>query len=846
MNLSEERSLVAPGRLAVPRASKASARCQARGKFIFAGQQKVFVRGVTYGAFRPDEHNVEYHDLAKIERDFALMAANGINAVRIPHTMPPRALLDIAQRHGLRVMVGLSAEQYVGYLIDKKKKGPNVAELIRAKVRPVAGHPALLCCALGNEISAHNVRWIGRRRIEGYLKGLYHAVKEEDPEAIVTYVNYPTTEYLQLPFLDVVSFNVYLESQGDLDAYLARLQNLAGDRPLLMSELGIDSLRNGEDEQARVLEWQVRTSFAAGCAGAFIFSWTDEWFRGGGDVEDWAFGLTRVDRRPKPALAAVREAFGAIPLPAELRWPRISVVVCTYNGRRTISDCLDGLRRLDYPNYEVIVVNDGSRDLTEEVAAQAGFRLITTENRGLSHARNVGLQQATGEIIAYTDDDARPDPHWLTYLAAAFMRTAHGGIGGPNIAPPGDGEIADCVANAPGGPMHVLLSDTEAEHIPGCNMVFRKAALMNVGGFDPIFQVAGDDVDVCWRLQEQGYTLGFCAPAMVWHHRRNSIRTYWRQQAGYGKAEALLEAKWPEKYNAVGHVTWGGRVYGKGITHILGRASRVYHGTWGTAPFQSLHQQPPPGLLSLPAMPEWWLIVALLAGLNGLGVLWPPLLWLTLPLWIVSLLLPVAQAIVGAAKASFTCAPRTPLARFKLYAITAGLHLTQPIARLVGRLRHGLTAWRWRGPKDWQWPRAQMTAVFTRRWIEHERRLEFIEKAIETLGAVVQRGGGYDRWDCEVRGGLFGKVRLLMAIEDQGSGTQFVRVRSWPVLPGTACGIFAVFGTLAAAVAFERLWLVAAGLALPAMFLLFRSALECGRATATVRNAVQQSGNFDP
>src|SRR5262249_21365247 len=158
---------------------------------------------------------------------------------------------------------------------------------------------------------------------------------------------------------------------------------------------------------------------------------------------------------------------------------------------------------------------------------------------------NTGLRMASGEIVAYIDDDAYPDPHWLTYLAYTFQRSCHDAVGGPNIPPPGDGPIAECVANAPGGPIHVLLSDREAEHLPGCNMSFRKSALVAIGGFDPRFRVAGDDVDVCWRLRAHGLTLGFHPAAVVWHHRRNSIRAYWRQQRGYGKAEALLEQKWP-------------------------------------------------------------------------------------------------------------------------------------------------------------------------------------------------------------------------------------------------------------------------------------------------------------
>src|SRR5262249_58192404 len=195
-------------------------------------------------------------------------------------------LVDAAARHGLRVMVGLSAEQQAGHLLDGRGTR-EIERTLRDRVRRVAGHPALLCYALGNEIPAPMVRWLGARRVERYLERLYRVVKEEDPAGLVTYVNYPTTEYLHLPFLDLVAFNVYLESPESFARYLARLQHVAGDRPLLMSELGLDSLRNGEEPHPEAVEWQIGRPFAAPSAAALLFSWTDEWHRAREPVDDW-------------------------------------------------------------------------------------------------------------------------------------------------------------------------------------------------------------------------------------------------------------------------------------------------------------------------------------------------------------------------------------------------------------------------------------------------------------------------------------------------------------------------------------------------------------------------------
>jgi GT2 family glycosyltransferase len=807
------------------------------GKFIYVGDEKLYVRGVTYGTFRPGPDGREQFDPVQVERDFAQMREAGANAVRT-YTVPPRWLLDAAQAHGLYVMAGLPWEQHVAFL-DLRGRAREIERRVRAGVRECAGHPALLCYAVGNEIPSPIVRWLGARRVERFLRRLYRAVKEEDAGALVTYVNYPSTEYLDLSFADFFCFNVYLESEERLDAYLARLHNLAGDRPLVMAEIGLDSRRNGERAQAETLAWQVRTCFSAGCAGAFVFAWTDEWWRGGHDIEDWDFGLVTRERQPKPALSAVARAFNEVPFAPDDAWPRVSVVVCSYNGERTIRDCMEGLARLDYPNFEVIVVNDGSTDRTARIASEYDVRLISTHNRGLSAARNTGLEAADGEIVAYTDDDARPDPHWLYYLAHSFRKYGFAAVGGPNVAPAGDGLVADCVANAPGGPVHVLLSDRVAEHIPGCNMSFRREVLQEVGGFDPVYRVAGDDVDLCWRVQERGGTLGFHPSALVWHHHRNYVRTYWRQQQGYGKAEALLEAKWPEKYNAVGHLTWDGRVYGKGLTRALlfGRG-RVQHGTWGAGLFQSVYEPAAGTLRSLPLMPEWFFVVSALAALAALGFVWTPML-AAAPLLALALAAPVAQAVMSARRAQFTSAPATRAALLKLQMLTVVLHLMQPLARLKGRLRWGLTPWRRRGVRGFAWPRVHLTSVWCETWRAGEERLRELEVALRGTGATVLRGGDFDRWDLEVRGGLFGAARVLTVVEEHGAGRQLVRARSWPRVSPQGLAAAGFFAALVCVAALDGARAAAFAFAFGALVAAARTLLECGAAMSTILRAAE-------
>src|SRR5262245_54452424 len=574
------------------------------GKFIETAGERFLIKGVCYGTFAPSDDHGNFPPLKQVQADLTLMAQSGFNTVRT-YTVPSVAFLDEAARLGLRVMIGLPWSQHVAFL-DDARLTRDIRREITAHVRMLGSHPAALLFGVGNEIPSSGVRWHGHKRVTRFLEDICADAKSASPHSLLSYVNYPPTEYLELDCFDVCAFNVYLHREADLRAYLARLQQIAGPRPLLLAEAGADSIREGTDGQAAITAMHVRAAFEEGLCGAVAFSWTDEWWRGGNQIDDWAFGLVDANRRPKPALASVTAAFASAPFP-ETRmqtWPRVSVVICAYNAGDTLDDCLESLGRLRYPDFEVIVVNDGSSDATGDIARRYPVRLIEVPNGGLSAARNIGLSAATGEIVAYTDADVRVDQDWLTYLVQPFLTSDVVGAGGPNIVPRDDPFVAQCVARAPGGPTHVLLDDRIAEHVPGCNMAFRREALLAIDGFNPVYLRAGDDVDVCWRLQAKKQRIGFAPSALVWHHHRPSIKAYWRQQAGYGEGEAWLEAHHPEKF-VHGIMLWHGRIYSPlPFIRSLTR-QRVNSGIWGTAAFPSVYSTAAGTTELLPHSPAW-------------------------------------------------------------------------------------------------------------------------------------------------------------------------------------------------------------------------------------------------
>ena len=754
-------------------------RIRPAAKFFFEGDRKFFVKGVTYGPFKPDADGNYLGRSEQADVDLVLMRESGLNVVRIYHS-PPRWFLDRCAAAGMRVLVTLPWEKHIEFLRERSTR-KQIVENVRAAVKTHAGHPAIFGYLVGNEISSTMARWLGTPRVIEFVEELIQIGRAINPDALFSYATYPPTEYLLPQNADFSCFNVYLHNQRDFEAYLLRLQNLTGEHPLILGEFGMDTIRHSQEEQAEMLGWHIDSIVKCGLAGTIFFTWTDEWFTGGQEVTDWAFGLVTRERQPKKAFHTIQKKLGRsdsiLPHLPLSRTPMVSVIVCSYNGARTLTACLDSLGKLNYPAYEIILVDDGSTDDTAYVAAQfPQVRYIHQSNHGLSHARNTGAAAAKGEVLAYTDSDCMADADWLYYLIGTLVSGDYAGVGGPNITPPAENWIQACVAAAPGGPNHVLLTDTVAEHIPGCNMAFYRWAFEAVGGFDPEYRKAGDDVDFCWRIQQAGRVIAFSPTAIVWHYRRFTLRAFLKQQDGYGEAESLLRFKHLIFFGPTGTAKWRGQIYGATRFSWFVTRPVIYHGIFGEGFFQSIYPVPQSEVAAYLSSIEW---VVLTVFLFGLGIFLPALR--IVPYLMLGGTFCVALSYMVRARME----PKFDTVRARLLVII--LAFVQPLVRGFSRyftwLRFKRTPASVIRKHEHLPERIRAEGSLSRRtyWSEQGRDRHYLLGALfellEEEGWRYSTDSGWNDWDIQMYGNFWWNIALQTVTEYHGGGKCLTRVR---------------------------------------------------------------------
>lgn len=304
-----------------------------RGQFLIDGRP-FFVRGIHYGPWRPGtgpNKRYPYPDLKGIADDFAIIRQTHANTVLV-YDAPP-GVLDLADTYGLKVVYCFALDWYA--------LGGETQPAIRARVveriTELRSKPALLAWLLGNEIGDDALKQRGEGRIITGLHDLYSAAKTADPRHPISHANWPPARHLDLRFLDFVSFNVYplwppeVVAMGFGPFIRDVLRPIAGNKPLLITEFGANTIEAGEQGQQRLLRDSWHGLVEAGAAGGIVFEFADEWWKNydnpvrSGDwwdrvpaADDEArqdddpeenYGLVRADRTAKPALQVVSALF---------------------------------------------------------------------------------------------------------------------------------------------------------------------------------------------------------------------------------------------------------------------------------------------------------------------------------------------------------------------------------------------------------------------------------------------------------------------------------------------------------------------------------------------------------
>src|SRR5881394_2377776 len=246
--------------MAVP--GMAAARVQVDGKFFRLGGRKFYPRGLTYGPFAPNEQKEMFPSREQTARDFLQLRELGANLLRI-YYVPPRWFLDLAAENELKLLVDVPWPKHLCFLESEKSKA-EARHSVRTAVQACQGHPAVFAHSVVNEIPAEIVRWSGVRRVTDFIEELVEVAKSADPECLCTFTSYPPTEFLHPQNIDFSCFNVYLHHRPSFEEYLARLQTMAGARPLVLGEFGMDSWREGEPAKCEFLSWQIEAAFRAG------------------------------------------------------------------------------------------------------------------------------------------------------------------------------------------------------------------------------------------------------------------------------------------------------------------------------------------------------------------------------------------------------------------------------------------------------------------------------------------------------------------------------------------------------------------------------------------------------
>jgi cellulose synthase/poly-beta-1,6-N-acetylglucosamine synthase-like glycosyltransferase len=229
---------------------------------------------------------------------------------------------------------------------------------------------------------------------------------------------------------------------------------------------------------------------------------------------------------------------------APISEPFVSVIVPVRDGEPTIADCLDAILATDFPaeRREILVVDNGSSDGTADLIQSRPVRYLREPRRGVSNARNHGIAESTGEILAFVDADCLVEPQWLTELVRPFEDPEIGSVAGELQHVPPTTAAERQSARLLGNWQRFAFTSNPAYPITA-NAAYRRDVIERIGTFDP-HMTRAQDVELGLRFQERsGRRLAYAEKATARHRNRTTQLGFFRQQLGWAYGAGLVGAK---------------------------------------------------------------------------------------------------------------------------------------------------------------------------------------------------------------------------------------------------------------------------------------------------------------
>jgi GT2 family glycosyltransferase len=260
--------------------------------------------------------------------------------------------------------------------------------------------------------------------------------------------------------------------------------------------------------------------------------------------------------------------------------PKITVVVPTRNRWQIIEETISALRRLDYPNYEVQVIDQSTNALTKAVVERVArgddrIKYRSTTTVGSSAGRNLGAHLSDADVVAYTDDDCIVMPDWLTALAREYEDPAVVAVYGRLLPYERRGRTGTEVGFKDDEERRIFRRKVAPWHVGhGGNMSFRRATLLTVGGFDPLLSAGGllqsnEDQDIAYRLLARRECIVYCPTALAYHKHWKSWPQQKEMEHAYGIGAGAQSAKYLRCHDTFGVLLFGMWIWHMGVRRLL-------------------------------------------------------------------------------------------------------------------------------------------------------------------------------------------------------------------------------------------------------------------------------------